>query len=508
VAIVMAAHGELSRRGLVSAGLRLQGIRPTLTALVVSLAGGAAAAAALLPFSLVAATVLACLAMIGLLMARRYVRGGGEVVQGPAIAVESSAPSMSSHRTDALRVARYIYYAGMLTLGQTSVRPLQSFAVSDWIFLLALIAALAAVAMQRRSLAYRVPALVLLGVALYVISGMASTLEAVAPLVSIANVARFAYLTLVWVWLGALVLTKARHLRTAIALWAISIAIDGVAAALQAQGLILPYVGAPMSGRMTGFMEQVNHLGGAAAIVIAPALALAVTSSRLRSFLAWIGVFVVIVAAIVLSGSVAGMAAAIGAVVAWQTVSSRGLRPVAVAFAALVVAAVVIQTQGSAGLPTPAQRLLSVTGRAVQGEPSSLSARVQGYEAAWAAVGDGGWLGHGLDSSSPDPDGARSAHNVLLKAWYEGGLAAAVGWLAIVAGGLGCALVAARRAPTDGLRALAGSLFAAVLAFFIFSMSSPMLSQRYGWVSVALAISCASIVKCESAEAAVEGDFA
>ncbi len=177
-----------------------------------------------------------------------------------------------------------------------------------------------------------------------------------------ARVARFGYLTIVWFWLGGVLLTSRRHLRLAVGMWTISIAIDGLAAVAQARGLSLPLAGQVMGGRMSGYTEQINDLGGAAAVAVAPALALVATASRLSRQFLWVLVLLGIVAALVLSGSVGGMAAGIGAVGVWFVVASKGVRPVLVAAAAIALAIGIAHVQGSLGLPTPAERVLAVTG--------------------------------------------------------------------------------------------------------------------------------------------------
>ena len=459
-----------------------------------------AVASVTLPGPLLLALLAAGATVALLLLSRLYVN------EWPPLSVDGKVPpqpwwhapeaaATAAERADPLRLGRYLFYAGMLTIGQTSVRPVGGLTVSDWLFFSALWAVLAGLALGRSPVTFRVPTLVVVGVALYVVSGLLSTFQAAAPLVSAANVARFGYLTLVWFWLATLVLTQPKHLRAAIAMWTASLAIDGLAAVVQAGGVSMVFVSSPIPGRMTGFTPHPNELGAAAATVIAPACALLVTSTRLRQHVVWGGAFVSIVAAVILSGSVSGMAAAIAAIGVWIVTASRGPRLVVIAFAALFLAVAVAQIQGDVGLPTPVDRLLSTTGYSQGGQYSTVATRVQGYRATWAALGNGGLLGHGLDSSSPNPDGARSAHNLLLKAWYEGGLAGAIGMLCVILGGLASSLHGARLATTASLRLLAASLFAATAAFFVYSQSSPLLSQRYGWACVALGLSCVSIAR-------------
>ena len=258
-------------------------------------------------------------------------------------------------------------------------------------------------------------------------------------------------------------------------MWTASLAIDGLAAVVQAGGVSMAFVSSPIPGRMTGSTPHTPmSSGAAAATVIAPACALLVTSTRLRQHVVWAGALVSIVAAVILSGSVSGMAAAIAAIGVWIVTASQGPRLVVIAFAALFLAVAVAQIQGDVGLPTPVDRLLSTTGYSQGGQYSTVATRVQGYRATWAALGNGGLLGHGLDSSSPNPDGARSAHNLLLKSWYEGGLAAAIGMLCVIFGGLASSLHGARLATTASLRLMIASLFAATAAFFVYSQSSPL----------------------------------
>ena len=443
-----------------------------------------AGVAAVVPTALVVALVVAVALLVLLLVARGYVAGasvGGGIALEPGHAVAVGA--------DGAVVARYLYFAGMLTIGQTTVRPLAGFTLSDWLFFAALSVVLVDLATRERKVRFAVPTVVVIGVVLFVVSGLLSSFDAAAPLLSVAKVLRFGYLTVAWFWLGTLVLTRPRHLRAAVAMWVLSVAADGLGAVLQARGLPVPYLGPVMWGRMTGFTAHVNDLGGAAAVAMAPAFALIFTAVRLGSRILWTLVLLAIVVAAVLSGSVGGMATGLGAVGVWLVVSSRGPRPLVVALVALSLAMGVAQVQSQMGLPTPVQRVLAATGFSQGGRYSTVETRLEGYGAAWAGVGQGGWIGHGLDAESALVEGRTEIHNVFLKAWYEAGWAAAVGMLCVMFGGLRSSLIAARISPTKGARALVAGVFAAVVAFIFIGLSAPVLHQRYGWVAVALAVS-------------------
>jgi hypothetical protein len=255
-------------------------------------------------------------------LARHYVNGGAVALE---LGCSPGTPkTIPKERTEAsgLTVATSLYLAGLLTIAQTTVRPFLGFALSDWFFLAALCAAFVGLIVRRDSLTFRVPWLIVLGVALFVFSALLSSIGAAEPLQSVAKVARYAYLTLVWFWLGTILITNWRVLRLAVGLWVISLALDGLAAVLQARGLQVPYLGPIMWGRMTGFTEHVNDLGGAAGVALAPALALAFTARGWNRRVLWTLALLGVVAGLVLSGSVSGMAAGAAAAAMWLVVSS------------------------------------------------------------------------------------------------------------------------------------------------------------------------------------------
>ena len=173
----------------------------------------------------------------------------------------------------------------------------------------------------------------------------------------------------------------------------------------------------------------------------------------------------------------------------------RRSRSLLVALAAITLALAVAQVQGTSGLPTPVQRFLSTTGQSGAGKYSTVATRVQGYQAVWTALGDGGWVGRGVVSGMASANDPRSVHNLILRAWYEAGWAGAVGMLCVLLGGVACALSTARMAATDNQRQLAVGIFGAMVAFIVFGLTNPLLSQRYGWVPLALAIAGMSLVR-------------
>jgi uncharacterized membrane protein len=245
---------------------------------------------------------------------------------------------------------------------------------------------------------------------------------------------------------------------------------------------------------MTGFTEHVNDLGGAAGIALAPALALAFTAHGWKGRVLWTLALIGVVAALVLSGSVSGMTAGVGAAVMWLVICSRGIRPVLLAAVVVVLALGVVQAQGRLGLPTPVERLLTVTGQSDQGQYSTVNTRVRGYDAAWARLAGGGWVGVGLDSASAAVGGVE-IHNAFLKAWFEAGWLAAVGMVLVVVAAAGSSLAACRHASPGRHKLMAVSILSAVAAFVVMAMSAPVLHQRYAWVAVALAVVCRAVAR-------------
>ena len=468
------------------------------TAFAVGAACAAGAAAAGLPSEALITLTGVLTGLIVLLLARYFV-SHRDATDAPLTPSPSDVPRSDCDTGAGFAApARYLYFAGMLTIAQTTVRPLLGFTLSDWFFLAALCAALGALVVHPGAVKFRVPSLLVLGVSLFVVSGLLSSVDALQPLQSVAKVLRFGYLTLVWFWLGTVVLASWKDVRAAMGCWITSVAIDGFAAVLQTRGVPVPFLGPVTWGRMTGLTENVNDLGGAAAVALAPALALAFTARRLRGLMYWCLTLAGIVVALVLSGSVGGMAAAIGAVVVWLVVSGRGVRPVILVAAAAVVALGIAQAQTGLGLPTPSERLMAATGQSGGGQYSTIATRLNGYDKAWAGLDGGGWIGVGLDARSADVGPGIEVHNVFLKAWYEAGWLAALGMLLVVGCALGYGLLAARRARSGQSRMIAVASFSATAAFVALSMGAPILHQRYGWVAVALVVACLAVTRSDT----------
>ncbi|ELT45957.1 O-antigen ligase family protein [Arthrobacter nitrophenolicus] len=183
------------------------------------------------------------------------------------------------------------------------------------------------------------------------------------------------------------------------------------------------------------------------------------------------------VAGLFISGSISALiACAIGVLI--FMIAARVSFKVILTMATVVGAALWGTGQLAAAglLRGPAQRIAQVTGQTH--EKSTLDIRQYTYEFAWQGIQRDPFYGRGLDTGSGATyDNITVTHNILLRAWYQGGLGT----------GLAIALIVAAIAWL-----IAGALFhgkdaasAGVLAVIIgFSMTSAALQQGYFWLLI------------------------
>ncbi|HEV8516281.1 MAG TPA: O-antigen ligase family protein [Candidatus Limnocylindrales bacterium] len=391
------------------------------------------------------------------------------------------------------RVARRLYFLGLLTLGLVSIRPVLGFTVSDWLFLAALIVTLPLALLRRARFEPGLPRLLVAGAALMIAGGLVSSVLAAQNTGgSLAVVARLAYLLFAWFWLGRVLLTEPDDLRTAILLWTASAAIDGLGAIAQLFfGDIIPGASIGM-GRMSGFTQHVNDLGAVAALALVPALA--VTAERRWGAVPWGAVAAILVTVgLLLSGSVGAFVAAAAALLVW---SLRGERRAFSALllglgvlltAALIIAAPLVRpTRNPLGQPAPLERVVRVA--EPEGEPGSgsLWIRVEGYRQAAVRIAAQPIVGVGHDPASARTANGISVHNFELGAWYEAGLLALAGALLILVALARIALTFLRWPRSSRLRDLGVGLAAATAAFAVYVQGAPIDTQRYAWIGPAL----------------------
>jgi O-antigen/teichoic acid export membrane protein/O-antigen ligase len=386
------------------------------------------------------------------------------------------------------RLPRVLYYLGMLVIGQLTFRPLPAGTLSDWLFLLSFLLVCSFFAMRRRSVPVAIPPVVIYGFLVFSVGAVASTFLSQYPLESLAIVLRLAFLTLVWFWLGTVVLGRLDHVIVAIVLWVLSAALDGAGAL--AQLIIDPYVipgGFANWGRMTGFTENSNDLGGVTTVALVPALMLAMrpAANRYQGLLGYLPLLL-IGAGLVLSGSVGGFVAAFVALFLWFSALPRiPIRTVVIFAVAAIGAAVLFSTQSSRDSPSPLERVDRVTGSSGDDQYATLWIRVEGYRLAGERIGENPLLGVGLDPES-STIGTSEVHNIVIGLWFKAGILGLAG-MAIMVGALfrlGWRSVVGAESTDEQMVALA--LVCALAGFAVFAMSQPVFFTRYGWVAAGL----------------------
>ena len=454
-----------------------------------------------------------------LALARRVLAPSRVLIPSPAqpVAVAVDAPvswtgatAVRGHRrargravnatASAFWLPRLFYYLGMLTVAQLTIRPALAFTLSDWLFLAAFLLAGWELIVRRQPLPFNVTPALLVGCGLFAAGGIASSLGAELPGQSLAIVVRFLYLIVIWFGLGPILLQRRAHVVTAVRLWGVSAAITGLGAIGQALfGNIIPNTTAEW-GRMTGFTFHTTDLGGVTSIALIPALAIAV-QERGRPGMKLLDYMAppLIVAGLLLSVSVAAMAAALAGVVLWLAINQFRPRTL-LALAAVGLIAVTLVSSGiGGGVKSPQSRLAMVTD-ANAGEEATLLTRVDTFRAAWREIGRNPLIGVGLDEVSSQTEGlgvpvegngqrvipGHSVHNIVLGPWHTAGVFGMVGMLIVLGGAAMLALDTVRGARNRDEWVLAVALTSSFVAFVLHIMVNPLLYNRYGWVSVAL----------------------
>ena len=410
--------------------------------------------------------------------------------------VSHETPESSSDPERApFRLARFLFYAGLLLLAVLTLRASGQLALSDVLFFFSFVFACAELVIVRRRVSIALPMALMFGMALFSLGGLVSTFESYAAVKSIAVVARIIFLTVFWFWLATLVLNRREHVNRAMTLWVASAALCGFAAVAQLLGVHLPFAGALQFGRSTGFSTQPNELGGIEAIAFVPALMLASRphAEPRQRVISYFFVFLV-GGGLILSGSVGGILAALAGTYVWLALQRSTLhsRRVFATVALLIVAVVMVQTMR--GGATPLQRLTRVTQSSSSGEGAgSVDSRIATYRVAVKQIKKDPFIGVGLDLISiTKPFGVVSyefdVHNLIIGIWYKAGLFGLIGMLIALGAVLRTGWRAVLESVSDTERMCAVALLSSFVAFFAFAMSEPVLYARFGWISAALVL--------------------
>jgi O-antigen ligase len=399
------------------------------------------------------------------------------------------------------RLPRRLYYLGLVLLGLLTLRAAGQVTLSDVLFLFSFLLACAELVIVRRQVPIRLPFLLLLGIAIFSVGGLISTFESYHYVSSTAVIVRLIFLTIFWFWLGTVVLNRREHVMKATNLWVASAAVGGSAAVVQ---LLVGEVflgGTAAGGRMTGFTTHPNDLGGLTCIAFVPALMLAARHSipaprRLLSY----AVLLLVVAGLILSGSIGALLAAAAATFVWFAFQRSSVHSILV-FTTLGLCVVAVMTvQVMRGAPTPLERFDLVTSSRSDGGATvgSVEQRIVVYRSAAEAIEEHPFVGVGLDLRSvTKPFGEENyeydVHNLIIGLWYKAGLFGLAGMLIAFLAVFRSGWIAILRSKSDLERRLAVALVSSAVAFFMFAMSAPVLFSRYGWISAALLLALRAV---------------
>jgi hypothetical protein len=488
--------------------VRTDGGSAGLAAVVFALAAGAVAAAlGLVPGVLttrgtIALGVLGLLALAGLLL-RRGLRAKPERSALPLDESGGGAPATVSSETvprsdQVLRIPRFLFYMGALTSAQASLRPVLGLTVSELFFIAAFGATILA-ALAGRSFS-RVQSGLVIGVGVFAFGGLISSAGAVSHAGSVSEVLHGVYVMLLWVWTGATVLRTREHIVIALALWTISVAIDGSAAILQALGVSA--LGGPLeNGRALGLTDHPNDLGAASAIALVPALMLATsrfpgevgTLGALMRPTRWV-VVALIAAGLMLSASVGAFVAGLVAILVWLVAPAVRVPG---RMAVITILAFALLAAGLAGgrVTSPTQRLHEVTSaQGTQATSGSGEIRVKIAKRALHFIEEDPIVGKGLDASGKTVEmlnqgrsGLYQVHGAPVALWYEAGIFGLLGVLMVVVTLIRGAWRSLTTRHRDDLDLVIGlAIFAAFIAYLIIALISPFSFQEYGWIAAVM----------------------
>ena len=385
-------------------------------------------------------------------------------------------------------VARFFYYAGSATIGILLLRPGGATA-SDLLFLVSLAAVVAGLIAMNANPAVLMPRGVILGVLVFCVGGLITAFYAPSATDNLGVLFRVTYLVAIWFWLGTMVLTELRHVRAAMTWWVVSAAIAGAGAIAQTVlGDVIPG-GTIHYGRVSGFTDHVNDLGGLAGVTVVPALALlykrvgAGAAQRVTAAIS----LPLIGTGLILSGSISGAMAALASGFIWVIATRTFIRGVLVLGLLLAVTSAIAASGISPYFQSPLQRLTMSTAESGS-ENATFWTRVDSYEAAWVDIRAHPLYGVGLSPGDTPTITGSQVHNNLMKPLFEGGAFAALGMTIVylLIGVAGWQTVVRARSPEDHLLSLAA--LCSYIAYFTWGLSQPALFKRFGWMSGALVL--------------------
>jgi O-antigen ligase len=235
---------------------------------------------------------------------------------------------------------------------------------------------------------------------------------------------------------------------------------------------------------MTGLTQHVNDLGGLTTIALVPAVMFATMphSNRARRLLD-IAICGLILAGLILSGSVTGFIAAGLGLGVWIVVTRPDRRLVAVIGAMLIAGVGVVVLQLLRHGTSPVARISAVLfGRE---SVATGAIRVQWDLSVLQVIWAHPFLGVGFDRISEASPTGHFVHNILLAVWLGGGLVALTGFVLMLGAAVRAAVDCVRQSWGEQ-KVMASALVAAFGASLVVGMAQPSLLSRYAWMPVAM----------------------
>lgn len=228
-----------------------------------------------------------------------------------------------------------------------------------------------------------------------------------------------------------------------------------------------------VNGRAPGLASHPNILGVLASVAIVIFLYL-LFKTEMRKLPLVLGLGANI-GGLLVSGSISSLTACVIGVLVFMWAARVSFKVIATMF---IVGGAglwgVTQLAASGLLRGPAQRIAQVTGQT--SDVSTLDIRQNTYAYAWEHIQRDPFFGRGLDATSGATfDGVTLAHNVLLRAWFQGGLGLGLAF-ALIYGAIALLII---RALLRGIDAAPAGVLAVIVGF---SMTSAALQQGYYWV--------------------------
>lgn len=270
--------------------------------------------------------------------------------------------------------------------------------------------------------------------------------------------------------------------RSLISAYIIGCIVTATWAAMQASG-ISPLVGA--GTRATGLSLHPNGLGGILAIGSTMAIQRVLLGRRPKSL--HLASAAVLVTGVLLSGSVSAMLALVAGIIGALIVNHVSWRHWLTVCAMVLIFWLLIDSLPAIApeITMPTSRIAEVQG--LGAGPSTIDSRLETIAYAWTHIQENPLSGVGLDDASGATiDGTVLVHNWLVRAQYQGGLA-----LLIAVSLAAATMLAKNRAMTAagyswridrGIESLAASVLAAI----VFSMTGPILFERWFWLPMIL----------------------